>query len=96
MKFGVVVIAILAGFVLSGALVTAFDYSQVQRATSLTDAKEKVAFARVGAEQLWENLEYFLRIRLFQWTMLVGLLLFVKPSEMAAALRLAFQLALSL
>jgi hypothetical protein len=33
------------------------------------------------------TLEYFMRIRLFQWTMLVGLLLFVRPDDLAALLR---------
>jgi Vitamin K-dependent gamma-carboxylase len=30
------------------------------------------------------TLEYFLRIRLFQWTMLVGLLLFLKPADLVS------------
>jgi hypothetical protein len=33
-------------------------------------------------------LEYFMRIRLFQWTMLVGLLIFIRPSDLLALLRL--------
>jgi uncharacterized membrane protein YphA (DoxX/SURF4 family) len=36
------------------------------------------------------TLEYFMRIRLFQWTMLVGLVLFVKPTDMSAAVHLVF------
>jgi mannonate dehydratase len=44
-----------------GALVTAFDLRKVVQAVSLTTTRERVAHQRISAEQLWENLEYFLR-----------------------------------
>jgi mannonate dehydratase len=43
-----------------GALVTAFDLAEVERAVSLTDEAERVAAHRIDADTLWENLEYFL------------------------------------
>jgi mannonate dehydratase len=44
-----------------GALVTAFDLAEVERAVSLTDEAERVGTERIEAAALWENLEYFLR-----------------------------------
>jgi mannonate dehydratase len=44
------------------ALVTAFDLRQAQHALSLTDAKPRVGSDRIGAEQLWDNLEHFLKL----------------------------------
>jgi mannonate dehydratase len=44
-----------------GALVTAFDLAEVERAVSLTDEAERVGTQRIEAGALWENLEYFLR-----------------------------------
>jgi mannonate dehydratase len=44
-----------------GALVTAFDLAEVERAVSLTDDVEQVVEAQIDAATLWANLEYFLR-----------------------------------
>ena len=44
-----------------GALVTAFDLAEVERAVSLTDEAERVTADQIDAETLWANLEYFLR-----------------------------------
>lgn len=44
-----------------GALVTAFDLAEVERAVSLTDEALRVAPEPISAETLWANLEYFLR-----------------------------------
>jgi mannonate dehydratase len=44
-----------------GALVTAFDLQQVQRAMSLTETKTQVERQRISAEQLWDHLEYALK-----------------------------------
>jgi mannonate dehydratase len=43
-----------------GALTTAFDLAEVERAVSLTDEADRVATERIDAPTLWENLEYFL------------------------------------
>jgi mannonate dehydratase len=44
-----------------GALVTGFDLAKVEQAVSLRDHAERVEVQPIGAEALWENLEYFLR-----------------------------------
>lgn len=44
-----------------GAWVTAFDLREVARAVSLQGPGEAVAVQTIRAEQLWDNLEYFLR-----------------------------------
>lgn len=43
-----------------GALTTAFDLGEVERAVSLTDEADRVATERIDAPALWENLEHFL------------------------------------
>lgn len=44
-----------------GALVTAFNMGEVHRAMSLRGTHEAVRIQPIRAEQLWDNLEYFLR-----------------------------------
>jgi mannonate dehydratase len=44
-----------------GALVTAFDLAEVERAVSLTRSAGPLVTERIEAAALWENLEYFLR-----------------------------------
>ncbi|MBM3459181.1 MAG: mannonate dehydratase, partial [Armatimonadetes bacterium] len=49
-----------------GALVTAFDLAEVEKAVSLTDEAEQVGYNAIGAGRLWENLEYFLERALLE------------------------------
>jgi len=44
-----------------GALTTAFDLAEVERAVTLTDDARPLVTERIEAERLWANLEYFLR-----------------------------------
>ena len=44
-----------------GALTTAFDLAEVERAVTLTDDARPLVAEPIEAEKLWENLEYFLR-----------------------------------
>ncbi len=43
-----------------GALVTGFDLAAVNQAVSLREAAETLAVDSISAEELWDNLEYFL------------------------------------
>jgi mannonate dehydratase len=63
-----------------GALVTAFDLREVKRALSLTAAKENVAFQSVSADQLWDNLEYFLK-RILPMAEDAGVVLAMHPDD---------------
>jgi mannonate dehydratase len=63
-----------------GALVTAFDLKQVQQATSLTDEKPKLKFESISANQLWDNLEIFLK-RLVPVAEDAGVLLAMHPDD---------------
>ncbi len=44
-----------------GALVTAFDAEQAERAVSLEQSERRLEVQPISAEQLWSNLEYFLK-----------------------------------
>jgi mannonate dehydratase len=44
-----------------GALTTAFDLAEVERAVTLTDEAKPLETVPIAADALWENLEYFLR-----------------------------------
>lgn len=63
-----------------GALVTAFDLAKVKQALSLTDEKVKVEFQSVSKEQLWDNLEYFLR-RILPVAEDAGVILAMHPDD---------------
>jgi mannonate dehydratase len=63
-----------------GALVTAFDLGEVKKATSLEVAKPTLAFETISAEQLWENLEVFLK-RLLPVAEEAGVVLAMHPDD---------------
>jgi len=63
-----------------GALTTAFDLAEVERAVSLTDEAERVAAESIEAPALWENLEYFLT-ELLPTAEACGVLLAMHPDD---------------
>ena len=63
-----------------GALVTRFDAAQAEQAVSLEGAERRLDVHSISADQLWSNLEYFLR-RILPVAQQCGVVLAMHPDD---------------